>query len=267
MLYDIPATLFLFGALAISITFALGIQVFIHRRYKGTTFISHNEVGGILVVVVATIYAVLLGFLTVVAWEHFQEARGIVVTEADASIDAWHTAVGLPEPVRQHVRQDMVDYAAIMVAREWAAMKRGQADPDAGKISMRAMEEVGGFVPRDGHETNAQNLTMDQLGILHDARQRRIASNEAGLVGFEWIVLFIGAGATISFCWLFGSNKPVVHMVMTATVVTMIVSMLVLLFELQSPFRSSIGVTSEAWVAAREHDQQMMHGAMAGMQM
>jgi len=267
LLYAIPAPILLLMALAASIPGALVAQRFVHRHFNGSAFVSHNEVGGIIVVVVASLYAVLLGFMTVVAWEHFQESRAIVVTEADACIDAWHTAVGLPEPVRQTVRKDMIRYAETMVSREWTAMKAGKSDPDAAMISMDAMNAVGGFVPADWREANAQNATMQQLDVMHDARQRRVASNEAGLSGFEWLVLASGAGTIIAFCWLFGGSKPTVQMIMTATVVLMLVSMLVLLFELQFPFRSGIGIDAATWVGALRHIQEMMHGPMQGMRM
>ncbi len=267
LFYAIPAPILLLTALAVSLLGALTAQSVIHRRFDGSAFVAHNEVGGIIVVVVASLYAVLLGFMTVVAWEHFQESREIVVVEADASIDAWHTAVGLPEPVRQRVRRDMTGYAKIMVSQEWAAMKDGASEPSAAMISMDAMDAAGGFAPKNWGEANAQSATMQQLSILHDARQRRISSNESGLSGFEWLVLLFGAAAIIAFCWLFGGNKPVVQMIMTATVVMMLVSTLVLLFELQYPFRSGIRVDATAWVKALHHIHEMMRGSMPGMRM
>jgi hypothetical protein len=69
--------------------------------------VAHNEVGGILIAVTGTPYAVVLGFLTVVVWQHFLEARELVVLESGADIDPWHTAVGLPSAVRQRVCEDM----------------------------------------------------------------------------------------------------------------------------------------------------------------
>jgi len=54
---------------------------------------------------------------------------------------------------------------------------------------------------------------------------------------------------------------------MTSTVVTMIASILVLLFELQYPFRSNVGIGPEAWNNAVSHLHQMQSGSMAGMRM
>ncbi|HEX3755444.1 MAG TPA: hypothetical protein VHV26_10240, partial [Rhizomicrobium sp.] len=78
-----------------------------------------------------------------------------------------------------------------------------------------------------------------------------------GVSWFEWLVLSIEEGCIVCFCWLFGLRNPRTHLLMTSTVVTMIASILVLLFELQYPFRSDIGISSELWQGAHEHLQEM----------
>lgn len=265
VLYGAPPIVLLGVALALAVAAALTAQHLIHRRFNGSAFVAHNEVGGIIIVVIASLYAVLLGFMTVVAWEHFQEAREIVVAESDASIGAWHTAVGLPLPVRQRVRDDMVKYVNIMIDREWPLMRKGKSDPDAAMISMDALDATGEFSPQTFGESNGQAATLQQLGTLHDARQRRIASNDSGLTGLEWIVLDLGALSVVAFCWLFGGPRPKTQMIMTAAVVVMIVSTLVLLFELQYPFQSGVGIGPEPWRAALEHIREMNHGSLTAM--
>jgi hypothetical protein len=266
-LYAIPAALLLFGVLALAVAGALGGQVFVHRRFNGSSFVAHNEVGGVFISIVASMFAVLLGFMTVVTWEHFQESRTMVVTESNATIDVWHTSVGLPADVKQRVRTDMIAYAHVMVDHEWALMKQGRSDERAAMLSMDAIDAVGGFTPKDGGQANAQSATIQQLNTLHDARQTRIAGNAAGISWFEWLVLWCGALSIVGFCWLFGGVRPHIRMIMTAAVVTMITSTMVLLFELQYPFRSGIGVGPEAWTAALAHIHEMQTGGLPNMRM
>lgn len=266
-LYSIPAALLLVLALAVSIAAVAIGQTWVHNRYGKGDLLGHNEVGGIIIAVSGTIYAVILGFLTVVAWEHYQEARNLVVIESDADIDAWHSAVGLPVAVRTKVRQDMVAYANDMIAREWPQMNQGEFDERAPMISMDAIDAVGSFVPADNGQSNAQSAVLQQLTAIHDARQQRIAINGAGISWFEWLVLAIGGACIVCFCWLFGVRNLRTHLLMTSTVVTMIVSILVLLFELQYPFRSSVGIGPEAWQGALAHVQQMQNGEMKNMRM
>lgn len=266
-LYNIPAGLLLFIILAIAIGgTAVGLAA-VHRLFKSQDFIAHNEVGGIIIAVSGTLYAVVLGFLTVVAWQHYLDARQLVVLEADADIDVWHTAVGLPAGVRDRVRADMLKYASIMVHNEWPLMRRGDYDGDAAMISMDAIDAVGTLLPANLGQSNAQLATMQQLGVMHDARQQRIAVNDSGVSGFEWLVLLIGAVCIICFCWLFGFRNGRIQLLMTSTVVTITVSILVLLFELQYPFRSDVGIGPEAWQGAVAHIGEMQKGTMPNMKM
>ena len=266
-LYSIPAAVLLIAAIFFAIALAGSGQMLVHRYFRSRDFIAHNEVGGIMIVVAGTFYAVVLGFLTVVVWQHYIDARQLVVLESDAAIDAWHTSVGLPPSVRDRVRSDMISYANIMVGKEWSLMRHGDFDPDAAMVSMDAIDAAGEFVPANTGQSNAQVATMLQLGILHDARQQRIAANDSGVSRFEWLVLLIGAVCIICFCWLFGLTSKGMQLLMTSAVVTIIVATLVLLFELQYPFRSDVGIGPDAWKGAVEHIHQMQAGPMANMRM
>ena len=128
-LYDIPAVLLLLVVLALFVTLAGVGQIYVHRRFRSRDFIAHNEVGGILIAVSGTLYAVVLGFLTVVVWQHYNAARDLVVQESDAAIDAWHVSVGLPSATRERVRNDMVAYAKVMIGSEWPRSRRLRAIP------------------------------------------------------------------------------------------------------------------------------------------
>jgi len=164
-LYGIPAVVLLAGALIVALVAAGSGQIYVHRRFRTRDFIAHNEVGGIIIAVSGTLYAVILGFLTVVVWQHFVEAGQMVVQESDAVVDVWHTSVGLSPPVRERIRDDMTRY----------------------------------------------------------------------------------------------------QLLMTSTVVTIIVSILVLLFELQYPFRSDVGIGPDNWIGAVEHIHQMQTGTLMNM--
>jgi hypothetical protein len=267
LLYRMPAAVLLAVAVVASIALTCLGQIWVHRHFRGGDFVAHNEVGGVIIAVLGTMYAVILGFLTVVAWQHFQDARQLVVLESDADIDVWHSAVGLPPAVRTRVRNDALAYANDMIAHEWPAMRQGRFDLGAPMICMDAIDAVGGFVPVNDGQSNAQNATLQELTTIHDSRQQRITINGSGVSWLEWTVLIIGAVCVVCFCWLFGLRNRGTHLLMTSTVVTMIVSIMVLLFELQYPFRSDVGIGPETWQGALAHLHQMQTGEMKDMRM
>ncbi|MBV8204059.1 MAG: DUF4239 domain-containing protein [Candidatus Eremiobacteraeota bacterium] len=267
VLYAIPPLLLLILAVAVAVTFAICGQLYVHRHFKAQDFVQHNEVAGFIISVVGTLYGVLLGFLTVVVWQHFSDSRDQVARESAAAADVWHTAVGLPYVVRSRVRDDMEKYAKIMISAEWPAMRNGGVSTDADIVVMDAMAETGTLDPANLREASAQLATQQQLTVLHDERQRRIADNDAAVTWFEWVVLFIGGVSVLCFCWLFGLRNPTVHLLMTAAVAVVMTSTLVLLYELQYPFRSPIGIGTATWQGLLAHIELMQHGSQMYMRM
>lgn len=267
LLYSIPPLAFLLLALAAALAFACGGQLYVHRRFPSADFVQYNEVGGFIIAIVGTLYAVLLGFFTVIVWQHFSELRQQVSQESAAAADAWHTAVGLPYVVRARVRKDMVSYANIMIGSEWPAMRTGSFDPRADIIVMDAMASAGSFVPANQREVTGQLTTQQQLTVLHDERQRRLTGSQSAVSWFEWLVLFVGGFCVIGFCWLFGVHNTSIHLLMTSAVTVVIVSTLVLLFELQYPFRTHLGIGPDTWVAFMEHVHLMQTGNQMNMRM
>ncbi|MDQ6781761.1 MAG: DUF4239 domain-containing protein [Candidatus Eremiobacteraeota bacterium] len=252
-LYDIPPVLLLVAAAAVFVAFACGGQSFVHRRFSRANFLKHNEVGGYIIAVVGTLYAVLLGFLTVVTWEHFADAKQQVWRESAAAADAWHAAIGLPAGQRARVRHDMFTYAQVMINDEWPQMRRGAFSNEADRILNDALTTAGTFHPREQREATAQTLTLQELLVLHDERQRRLGSNDSAATWFDWTILAIVGLSVIGFCWLFGLEDPRAHLLMTSAVALVIACMLVLLFELQYPFRSHLGVRPDTWYIFVEH--------------
>jgi hypothetical protein len=266
-LYNIPSWLVLAGAIAVSLVLANGGQLYVHRRFRHEDFVPHNEVGGFIITVVGALYSVLLGFLTVIVWQHFSDARQLVALESAAATDAWHTAVALPQKNRTRVRQDMLAYANLMIQREWPALRHGSFDKGADILLMDAIVANEEFTPADMGQSNAQSQTLQQLSALHDGRQRRLEDNESGVSWFEWLVLIVGAVCVICFCWLFGVKNKWIHLIMTSVVTILIVSMLVLVFELQYPYRADVGIGPGAWIGVSDHIRLMQSGEQPSMRM
>jgi hypothetical protein len=146
-------------------------------------------------------------------------------------------------------------------------MYGGDSDLRSGIVIMNAIGRTESFTPANFGESNAQSATLQQLGVMHDDRQRRLADNSSGIARFEWLVLAIGAACVACFCWLFGLANAQVHLLMTSLVTIIIVSTLVLLFELQYPFRSGLGISPADWTAVIDHIHWMQNAPQMNMRM
>jgi hypothetical protein len=264
---EMPATILLLVALSVTLSLSCAGQWYVHHRFAAHDFVQHNDVGGFIIAVTGTLYAVALGFLTVVAWQEFTDGRALVAQESAAATDAWHAAIGLPYANRTRVRDDVLRYAKFMVASEWPDMRSAQFDAEPDLIVMDAIAAAGTEDSRNFMESNSQSATLAQLNVLHDVRGQRISANESAISNFEWLVLSLGAICIVCFCWLFGLANQRIHLLMTATVTIVITSLLVLLFELQYPFRSDLRIPPTSWTAAIDHIHIMQSGSQMDMRM
>lgn len=264
-LYALPPFVFLALALTVVVGLACAGQWYVHARFREREFVPSNDVAGFIIAVVGTLYAVVLGFITVIVWQHYDETRLLAARESASVGDVWHDTVGLPPMLRTHVRGDLLAYAQTMIDDEWPRMREGGASPRGDVLLMDATSDVGMLVPANAMESNAQAAIVHLLNDVHDDRSARHAANEAAVSPFQWTILLLGAMVVIGFCYLFRVAHPRAHYLMTAAVATVIASMFVLIFELQYPFRTELGVSAASWRALVVHIHAMdrMGGPMS----
>ena len=266
-LYGVPTALLLFAAIALAVTLACGGQVIVDRRYRDADAFDYKDAPGPPIAVVGTLYGVVLGFVTVVTWQQFDATRERVALETASIADAWHNAVGLPPATRTVLRHDMLQYSIEMTNAEWPLMKTGRFSPLGDELIMHATMAVGTARIAGASAANAQQATLHLLTDLHDARSRRLAGNHSGLSWFEWTALFLGAATVIALCWVYGVRGSLTHQLMTGSVAVIIATMFVLIFELQYPFRSDIGIDDTMWRATIAHIRVMDKSSMPEMHM
>lgn len=246
-IYAIPAWLFLFLACSTATVLACAGQILVHRRFPSVDFAKHNAVGGYMLAVVGTLYAVTLAFVTVIVWQEFDASKERVSQEAGDAASIWHLTAGLPDPLGAKLRSQMADYAHAMIAIEWPEMRFGLESGRGEAILTDAISEVAKFRPSDIGASNTQAVVLGRLADLHDQRRHRYQDNASGVSPFQWTVIIVGALVLFGFCYLFGLENVRVHLLMTAALAITISSMFVLIVELDYPFRGDLSVSPEPW--------------------
>ncbi|BDE06210.1 hypothetical protein WPS_14860 [Vulcanimicrobium alpinum] len=246
-LYGVLAWLLLIVACTLAAAIAVGGLTLVHARFRGIDFVQHNEVGGFIIAVVGTLYAVLVAFVVAIVWQQFEGSESRAGVEAADAATVWHAAAGLPEPLGAQTRGAMVGFARTMIDEEWPAMRHGGESPHAEAAITGTIHAIARFRPADAGEANLQAQLLRSVEDLHDARHQRLQDNKTAISGFQWLVLDLGAIIVIGFCYLFGLQNSVVHRIMTGAVACMIASTFVLIFELDFPFRGDLAVSPEPW--------------------
>jgi hypothetical protein len=193
---------------------------------------SSHEVGGYLLSVIGTLYAVLLGLVVVDSMQRFQHAREVTEREANNLADVFLLSSTLPEPKRSEVRQACIDYSEDVINEEWRNMDNGVYCPKARKAAIELIKRTMDFEPKTESEKALFPIMVSEATQVWENRRVRINMAVNGIPAAEWAVLIIGAVVTVFFTYFFGINNLRLQITMTS-MVAMLISLnldLVLLF-------------------------------------
>ena len=73
--------------------------------------------------IVGVIYAVLLAFVVVIAWESFNAAESTAQTEVSAASDLYRLSSTFHDPQRKALRDELLRYAELVRDQEWPAIR------------------------------------------------------------------------------------------------------------------------------------------------
>ncbi|MDQ2859053.1 MAG: DUF4239 domain-containing protein [Candidatus Eremiobacteraeota bacterium] len=254
--YALPAWLGLLFVVAVCVGLACGGHILVHRSFSGTDFIGHNEVAGFIIAIVGILYAVLLGFITIVVWEAYTQTEERAQQEVDAATDVWSFGRLLPPVESKRITDDLDRYTLAVANDEWPKMTHGQSSTEAQRLVVALIGDVAGIALTGPRSSNLQNHLFGRVQVMADLRRRRIYSVPSAVPAVIWVGLTLGACTVIGFLYLFGLRNFRVQLLMTAATAAMIGVLFGLIIELDYPFRGDVSVTPERWLSL--HDA-MLH--------
>ena len=252
LFYSINASV----ALALIVTFTIALfcggHVLVRRTFAKTQFIEHNEVAGFIVAIVGVLYAVLLAFVTVVVWEHYDQSEDRARSEVDAATDIWRLARHLPSPAAKRIRADVTRYAASVESDEWPKMRYGMFSPVTQREIVTLTDDIAAYDALSRKQANLQNRLLERVQVVADFRRHRIYDTTSGVPRVLWVALVTGSLTIAGFVYLFGMTNFRVQLLMTCSVAIMIGLSLGTILELDYPFRGTVSVNPERWAALGE---------------
>jgi Protein of unknown function (DUF4239) len=219
------------------------VQWGVRRRWPAMARGEHNDVVGFIIAVVGVIYAVLLAFVVIVAWETFDEAEAVVGQEASALRTIHRDSVGLP-PETQAAMQDLVvRYATEVVDDSWPAMAEGRpGDPEAGDLFDEMAEVLSSTPVTTPAQQEFVGAVTEQMNELVSLRSQRLDFVGGEIPGILWTALIVGALVTIGFALLFGLERVSLHLVMVGSLAALIGVLLFVVVGFNHPFAGDVAV-------------------------
>ena len=226
-----------------AVVFTVTIMLLVRRRAPAGSYFSDGDRASGVFGVIATGFAVLLGFIVFLAFESYDAARAGAETEALVVAQQVQTAQLLPQENRAELTGDLVCYARSVVGVQWEKMENGTLGDALNPWGVELFGATRRIDPKSATEQSAYDAWINQTMDREAARNDRIHGAVGVIPVPLWIALFVCA-ATIFVYMLFFADRgerAVTQAALMGSVTIVIASLLVLLVFLDHPFHHGIG--------------------------
>lgn len=230
---------FITGLLMVASTVGVAILglLLVRRLVPLDLLQMHHEVGGYIIGVMGTIYAVILAFVVFVVWNQYQMANAAVVAEANSLGDLSRMTRRLPEPLQTQLRGALVNYLEAVIHSEWPAMGR-QSESQEAWSAMQKLWEIyrSADIPRDERAQMFYSGSLQQLNNLSDGRRTRLFASHGKVPTLMWVLLWLEGTIILGFTYFFGVRSIRSQCLMTIAFALVVSLNLFLILELDQPF-------------------------------
>jgi hypothetical protein len=220
----------------------VGLLFVLRRVWDPLKRRAENDLIGWQANILGTTYAVIIGFMLYAVWSSFQAANVNAMQEANALVNVFHFADGLPAGSRGDIQHLTQDYAQAMLDKEWPAMGKGTLSPEAFNIMGQMWTAVLKVKVTTPSEEQALNLELSELNDLNEHRRLRELQSQSSLPDILWAILIVGGVAMAICSCLFGTQNFKLHVVQVASLALLISLALAAIADIDQPFRGAVHV-------------------------
>jgi len=206
----------------------------------------HNEFTLFTVTNIAVLYAVLLAFIAIVAWEDLLKASESVEKEATLVEALYLDAQGIEDKgIVSELGISLRHYVETVIDREWPAQRAGHV-PDAAERDLhRIRTTLAAFKPQTSNDIILKEAMLNLLNDLLNAyRDRRVAAGGHIPGTVWWVIGFLGV-LIVGLTAFLGMHSLLVHFMLLAAFTTGMVIVVTLIVQLDYPFRGEVSMSAE----------------------
>lgn len=230
------AALIVLGAAALA-----GLAFVLLDRTAAKPYVPEAARGGPTLIVTGTLFAVVLAFLTVAAFQTYNSAKLGALTEADAVVTMARTAALYPPSQRDELRGDFICYGRAVVHQEWPAMRNGHQSPlvdywigayrgALGRLDLSSPREQLGF-------QDLLNLAATRTA----GRQQRLSQDTPSVPTPLWLALVLGGCIVVGVQLSLAGSQVRVHALLVAGLASLIATGLLMIYFLDHPYQPHTG--------------------------
>ena len=231
--------LIVFGATAGMIAAILRVR---RRAPDGGYFNDGDRASGVFGVL-ATGFALLLGFVIFLAFTRYDESRAGAEAEALAVVQLFETAQLMPADAGAELSGQVECYARSVVNLEWPAMETGRGSEEISPWGLSLFRTLQAVEPETAAEQSAYDAWLAQTSAREEARLDRIHAAE-GIVPLPiWIVLLLSSALVLVYLLFYADSgeRAVSQGMLAGSVTAVVVASLLVLLSLNRPFDPRLG--------------------------
>jgi len=213
---------------------------------------EHNDQIGWQLTALGTTYAVILGFMLYAVWTGFGAADLNVNLEADALVNVYRLAAGLPEAQKQHIRDLARAYADAAIEKDWPAMANAAVPNATRDINSEMWQALVTMKGASETEQSAQSHALSVMTSLTAYQRTRVLQSTATMPTVLWCVLIAGAVLSVASSCLFGSANEILHALQVFAFALLIAISLVAIGDINRPFQGTVHVSTFAFTRAQD---------------
>ncbi len=224
------------------------------QKFATPTGRTHNnELGTTIFELLTVLYAIVLAFVLITAWENKEAAGQVTYREANELVDVYWSAAALEPEQRDQVREMVRAYTNEVIDQEWPAMRDQEPVSSEGLMLLDAMRAPVAGAQTDDDVTQAR-LDATQGGVLaiSEFRTERLFAAQSGLSAAMWTVLVPGAILVFAVMLTLGTPTRKYQFVLVGLISGMVALMLFATYQLEYPFSRSGATDPVAYETAIE---------------
>jgi hypothetical protein len=227
----------------VATTLSIVAMLWVRRTAPDGSYFNDGDRAAGVFGVLATGFAVLLGFVVFLAFTSYDTARAGAESEARIVAQQVETAQFFPSPASEELTSELICYARSVARVQWDRMEAGTLGDDLNPWATKLFRTLQTVDPQTPAEQAAFGKWLDERSAREEARNDRIHGARGVIPLPLWMVLFFTAALIFVYMLFFADSgeRRTVQALMMGTVMAVVVSTLLLLQFLNNPFHSGAG--------------------------
>jgi hypothetical protein len=258
-IYDLPNWQLGVGVISFYLTLSV-VGLFLTRdwiyRTLWTSFETNEATNGIISAY-GVLYGLLLGLVTVAAWENFDDCDEIVSKESAAVVSLYRDVSALKPPLKEEMQNVLKEYLVDVIDVSWPAQRDGIIKSDGAHILSKLHAVLGDYEPKGLADQSLYEESLTAFNRLSEARRLRVESVSVGIPAVFWVIIVMGAVLHLPLIYLLHTPKLSSHLFVTVIYSTFMGSIIFLLAAVDNPFRGDVSISSDSFKHVLNHLEEL----------